>query len=71
MSMKLKFITQQKDTLVGTPSYIAPEVIECEKKHTFAVDIWSLGVIFFKMIVGKPAFPGKLEMIVFNKIKKG
>ena len=40
-------------------------------KHTFSVDIWSLGVILFKMITGKPAFPGKIDFLVFDKIKKG
>jgi len=30
------------------------------QKHTFAVDIWALGVILFKMLVGKAAFPGTI-----------
>ena len=39
-------------TKVGTPLYQAPEIMctEHETRYTSAVDIWSIGVTFFKMI---------------------
>lgn len=40
---------------VGTPDYIAPEVF-AQTGYTRAVDWWSVGVIFFEMIVGYPPF---------------
>ena len=35
------------------------------------MDIWALGVILFKMLVGKPAFPGTIQTMIFELIKKG
>ena len=40
---------------MGTPDYIAPEVFQ-QKGYTKVVDWWSVGVIFFEMIVGYPPF---------------
>ena len=45
------------EAFVGTPNYLSPEVIR-KDKHSPAIDIWATGCIFFKMLVGAPAFPG-------------
>mmetsp|Transcript_63342 Transcript_63342/g.151119 ORF Transcript_63342/g.151119 Transcript_63342/m.151119 type:complete len:988 (-) Transcript_63342:98-3061(-) len=42
-------------TLVGTPEYIAPEII-LGKSYTAAVDWWSLGVMMHEFIVGPQPF---------------
>lgn len=39
-------------TLVGTPAYMAPQIL-LEQKYTYKCDIWSLGVITYEMMVGK------------------
>jgi serine/threonine protein kinase len=39
-------------TLVGTPAYMAPQIL-LEQKYTYKCDIWSLGVIAYEMMVGK------------------
>ena len=50
-------------TQIGTPAFAAPEVLGCFQfddpsidSYTNAVDIWSLGVMIFLILTGKPPF---------------
>ncbi len=43
--------------LIGTPNYMAPEQWQ-EHAMGAAVDIWALGVLFFRMLSGKLPFSG-------------
>ena len=42
-------------TMVGTPNYMAPEVIS-EKPHGRPCDVWSLGCVTYEMMALRPAF---------------
>lgn len=57
-------------TVCGTPEYIAPCVIS-GKGHGVSADIWSLGVLFFEMLSGKPPFRGKNHIELFDIILSG
>ena len=52
---------------MGTPDYIAPEVFG-QKGYDETVDWWSIGVIFFEMIVGYPPFFSDDPAITCQKI---
>lgn len=45
-------------TMLGSPIYMAPEVIKGEV-YTNKADIWSLGVVLYQMIYGKCPFESK------------
>lgn len=47
-------------TYCGTIDFISPEVLE-GKIYDKSTDMWSLGVIAFFMLSGKPPFLGRTE----------
>ncbi|KAJ5290927.1 hypothetical protein N7478_000178 [Penicillium angulare] len=61
---------KRRNTLCGTPNYIAPEVLDKSKGgHTQKVDIWSLGVICFAMLTGYPPFQSKTQEEIYKKVR--
>ncbi len=53
----------------GTAYYIAPEVLTSE--YTEKCDIWSIGVILFILLSGKPPFDGGNDREIVKKVKNG
>jgi len=37
--------------MIGTPNYMAPETL-AGKGYSFAVDLWSVGIILFEFMAG-------------------
>ena len=58
----------QDQRILGTPNYMAPEVVEGKKDHSFSLDYWSLGVIAYELIVGAFPFLGDNVKELFNHI---
>ncbi|CAG9465654.1 unnamed protein product [Pedinophyceae sp. YPF-701] len=55
-------------TMCGTPDYMAPEMIS-HTGHTRAVDLWSLGVLIYEMVVGiTPFYNPQNQIDTFRRI---
>lgn len=59
-------------TFCGTLDYVPPEMIQGEK-YDFHTDNWSIGILTFELLTGKPPFEKRsrtdtLESIVSNDI---
>ena len=54
-------------TVLGTPSYMAPEQARHPKAVTAAADIYSLGAILFHLLSGKPPVEGDTPLEVLHR----
>lgn len=56
---------------VGTPDYMAPEVIKLDVKDEYqtAIDWWALGCIIYQFILEAPPFNDETKEGIFNNIK--
>src|SRR5262249_45764541 len=45
-------------TIIGTPSYAAPEQLKNSATIDHRADLWSMGVVLFRMLTGKKPFRG-------------
>jgi tRNA A-37 threonylcarbamoyl transferase component Bud32 len=50
--------SQRQLLYCGTPSYMAPEIVQKKLYLAKPVDVWSLGVILFKLLSGEYVFGG-------------
>ncbi|KAL6643878.1 hypothetical protein ACP70R_018644 [Stipagrostis hirtigluma subsp. patula] len=58
---------RQRQTAVGTPDYLAPEIL-LGMTHGPTADWWSVGVILFELLVGIPPFNAEHPQIIFDNI---
>ncbi|PWZ21668.1 putative serine/threonine protein kinase IREH1 [Zea mays] len=58
---------RQNRSAVGTPDYLAPEIL-LGTGHGCSADWWSVGVILFELIVGIPPFNAEHPQTIFDNI---
>lgn len=59
----------RSNSMCGTLEYMAPEII-LGKGHDKAADWWSVGILLFEMLTGKPPFSGGNREKIQQKIVK-
>lgn len=61
--------TSRRSTMCGTLDYLPPEMVEA-KQHDYRVDIWSLGILTYEFLVGKPPFEENGHKATYRRISK-
>ena len=57
------------DQTYGTAYYIAPEILN--RSYDEKCDIWSIGVIMYILLTGRPPFDGKRDEQIIKAVQKG
>ena len=70
LATKLEFEGERKRSLCGTPNYIAPEILDGKSGHSFEVDIWSIGVCIYILLIGKPPFETNNRKETYKRIRE-
>ncbi|KAJ3059209.1 hypothetical protein HK102_010099, partial [Quaeritorhiza haematococci] len=67
VSKQLNVLDKDSKAVVGTPNWMAPEIIELNGATT-ASDIWSLGCTIVEMLTGKPPYSDLMPMTALFRI---
>jgi len=66
MSKFLKTTDEKMNLIVGTPPYMAPEMISSNNsEYDRMVDWWALGIMIFEMVYGKLPFDHEKQHKLF------
>ena len=63
-----ELIVNNRSTFCGTVEYMAPEIVGSEK-YDCSVDVWSLGILLYELLMGHSPFKSKKEKNIMIKIK--
>jgi TolB-like protein len=60
----------QEGMMLGTPGYMAPEVLE-GAAHDMRSDVFAAGAVLFEMLAARPAFPGATPIAIAHAVLNG
>lgn len=69
-SVKRKVLSHSSTKILGTPDYLAPELLEV-KEHSYGVDWWALGVCAYEFMIGILPFSDNNLQAIFANILGG
>ncbi|KAJ4461645.1 putative protein kinase [Paratrimastix pyriformis] len=61
----------QKNTLVGTPLWSAPEILAGEKQYTEKIDCYSFGIVLFEATTRQAPYEGIPTIRVMSQVLRG
>lgn len=70
LSPRMMAGAEEQRRAVGTPDYLAPELL-LGTGHGLEVDWWSLGVVLYELVVGRPPFSADSPEAIFQNILDG
>ena len=60
---------RQENKYVGSSYYMAPEILK--RQYDEKCDLWSIGVILYILLTGRPPFDGNDDEEILENVKKG
>lgn len=58
-----------RTTYCGTLEYVCPEILE-KKEYDESVDIWSIGILTYEMLMGRAPFEDRDRSVIRDLILK-
>lgn len=58
----------RRKTVCGTLDYLAPEMVR-QEPHNERVDTWTLGILMYEFLVGRPPFEAPQQQETYDRIK--
>lgn len=62
-----KNVIDNTKSYLGTPAYFAPEIVT-RAGHNRMVDWWTVGILFYELLVGMPPFYSRDREELYNNI---
>ena len=69
LSKRLSPHSQKLRTILGTPFYVAPEVLD-KKGYDYKCDVWSAGIMMYVLLASDFPFKGVNQTKTFEKIRR-